>query len=371
MQNMVFLMKSEMGRMMVSIIIPVFNTPLDKLNMCLDSIQRQTYQNYEVILVDNGSLDSMFEQYKTLSGHYPKTRIVQQNSGGVSAARNRGLDEANGAYITYIDSDDLISCFALQDGMNHLRISSADVVISGIRIVVSQEEFLSFHADESSKKIEIESDELVEKLIKHYLTVEGDSFLADYFPNKDKMIGRGPCSKIIRTSVARSVRFPENLPIGEDLIWSIELLKNAKHVILVDNVWYGYVVNGNESAIRKYYGNREVLAKNYLKILWDNNKSYFKDNEYQFAQNVAGEFYSILNFEMLSDKCSLSNRGKRKIVQNCLKEWPWELLKKKSNFKRLCVTHKLLVIGACSGTWIYIYELKDVVKRIIGKRKRV
>ena len=92
---------------LISVIIPVYNTA-EYLPRCLDSILNNTYRNLEVICVNDGSKDNSLEVLNAYAQKDPRIRVIDQENSGVSAARNRGLDEANGKYITFVDSDDWI-----------------------------------------------------------------------------------------------------------------------------------------------------------------------------------------------------------------------------------------------------------------------
>ena len=91
-----------------SVIIPVYNSE-KTLKRCLDSLLEQRWEDVEVILINDGSSDRSGEIIRAYSNRYPNIRTVTQENSGVSAARNRGLDEAKGTYITFVDSDDYVS----------------------------------------------------------------------------------------------------------------------------------------------------------------------------------------------------------------------------------------------------------------------
>lgn len=97
--------KNEKGEL-VSIIIPVYNTPQQYINECLESVLAQTYKNIEIIVVDDGS-DKITAEY--LKNFEKKVRILRKKQGGVSSARNYGVLNAKGKYICFVDSDDIIA----------------------------------------------------------------------------------------------------------------------------------------------------------------------------------------------------------------------------------------------------------------------
>ena len=96
-----------------SVVVPVYNVE-QYLDDCLRSLQAQTYSDYEVICVNDGSTDGSRRLLAEWAGRYPQMRIVDRENGGLSAARNSGTDVAEGEYIVYVDSDDWVSTDMLE-----------------------------------------------------------------------------------------------------------------------------------------------------------------------------------------------------------------------------------------------------------------
>lgn len=92
---------------LISVIVPVYNVK-KYLNRCLKSIYEQTYQNIEIILVDDGSIDSSLHLLEEYAKKDPRAKIIHQNNMGLSAARNTGIQHSKGEYLTFIDSDDYV-----------------------------------------------------------------------------------------------------------------------------------------------------------------------------------------------------------------------------------------------------------------------
>ena len=98
---------AELNKPLVSVVVPVYNVE-PYLHRCVDSILTQTYQNLEVILVDDGSPDNcsiICDEYAKLD---PRIHVIHKENGGVSSARNAALDAARGDYVTFVDSDDYL-----------------------------------------------------------------------------------------------------------------------------------------------------------------------------------------------------------------------------------------------------------------------
>ena len=110
---------------MVTIIVPVYNIR-EYLPACVESLRKQTYEDIEIILVDDGSTDGSGAVCDELAEKFPEIRVVHQANAGASAARNRGLQEAKGELLLFIDSDDSIDPAALGRVLSDTRCRKSD-----------------------------------------------------------------------------------------------------------------------------------------------------------------------------------------------------------------------------------------------------
>lgn len=115
---------------LISVIVPVYNVER-YLNQCIDSILAQTYKDFELILVDDGSKDKSGEICDEYVKKDSRIRVFHKKNGGVSSARNYGIDNAQGTYICFVDSDDWVDETYLED---MLKPGDYDWIIQGIKI---------------------------------------------------------------------------------------------------------------------------------------------------------------------------------------------------------------------------------------------
>lgn len=99
---------------LISVIVPVFNTEAEYLKDCVASVERQTYSNWELLLIDDGSTNGIGRICDSLSENDSRISVVHRENGGLSTARNTGIDYAKGAYIFFLDSDDMMMDYALE-----------------------------------------------------------------------------------------------------------------------------------------------------------------------------------------------------------------------------------------------------------------
>lgn len=205
---------------MISVIVPVYNV-IKYLDECVASIVAQTYKEWECILVNDGSTDgsgAICDKWALQDG---RIRVIHQENGGVSKARNRGIEEANGEFIVFVDSDDTI-------GSNHLYSLAmaplTDIVITGLRQEKPDGSIIDFKP--SGNK----SFELSPKYVENFVDLN------------DKFLLYGPCAKLYKVSIikAHNVKFPLNCHYGEDLLFNLHYLNFVKSISQVDNISYYY-----------------------------------------------------------------------------------------------------------------------------------
>ena len=124
---------------LISVIVPVYNVER-YLRRCVDSILHQTYQDLEVLLVDDGSTDASGAICDEYAAQEERVTAVHQKNGGLSAARNAGLERAQGTYLCFVDSDDFLDSRMLETLCRDLQEQDADVAVVGFRTFEREEE---------------------------------------------------------------------------------------------------------------------------------------------------------------------------------------------------------------------------------------
>ena len=221
---------------LVSVIIPVYSVDPSFFQKCLNSIASQTYDNIEIIVVDDGDEESTFKKIKSICQGYSNISLIKKSNGGVSSARNEALAKCKGAYIVFLDSDDyFFSNEAIARSMSVVTSYDADIVIGQVAldygIEAIKEEKYDFIG---GIKLLTEKEEL--EVLSHY-------FLSYSLP-KDapylKGLRRGIASRIFKKECIMDLFFNTNLIYGEDSFFDYEAVKKASRVVLVNETWYVY-----------------------------------------------------------------------------------------------------------------------------------
>ena len=126
---------------MISVIVPVYNVE-KYLEQCIDSLLSQTYQNFEIILVDDGSTDSSGKICDIYKENHKNIKVIHKKNEGLGFARNTGLLYATGEYVTFIDSDDYVDKYLLEDLYNGILETDVDVCIGGFKKVADSGQIL-------------------------------------------------------------------------------------------------------------------------------------------------------------------------------------------------------------------------------------
>ena len=215
---------------MISIIVPVYNVE-EYLEQCLDSIQSQTYKNLEVILVNDGSTDGSKEICEKYCKRDTRFRLMNQTNQGQSVARNRGMQESRGEFLTFVDSDDVIKEDMLEQLMKQITSENIDIV-----------ECWYTHNEQELKPKTEENIGIV---------FRGDAKEALISLCRDNIVRLNPVAKLFRREVILNFPFLEGL-IYEDVYSGIGILKQIRNMVKINYTGYYYRLRPESTMNRKF-----------------------------------------------------------------------------------------------------------------------
>ena len=240
-----------MNKHRISIIVPVYNAE-DYLSRCLDSILNQDMTSYEVILVDDGSTDASSLICDRYSETDPRFRTIHKPNGGVSSARNAGLNLAKGEYVMFVDSDDALTSGALTAMTSGLN--GEDFVLGG---------FIEYIGDIPHRNV-----------APHDFLSYGEASLTDFF---DANIKRNcemldaPWAKLFRRKALGSLLFNENLSYAEDKLFVFEFLTMCKSVYTCSERVYNYYLRpgslGSDISSDRHLAQLQIFLPLYAGLL--------------------------------------------------------------------------------------------------------
>lgn len=238
---------------LVTFILPVYNAE-NTIYRCLDSILKQTYCDYEVIIVDDGSIDNSGKICDSYSLRDNRFRVVHTENTGVASARQLGVSLATGEYVIHIDSDDWIESNMLSDMMN--EISDADILVSDYY-------YNTKHGQTYVRQVDCTtSEELLEKIIK------GEVFGSLWH-------------KLIRRNLYQNIEFNTDLTFCEDQLLLFKILTTYQcKVINLHQAYYHYECNEGsitQRTDRDYFDNKIKYEDYALQVLSPLSFRYIRD----------------------------------------------------------------------------------------------
>jgi len=208
------------NRIKISVVVPIYNAE-EYLNKCVTSIQNQSYQNLEIILVNDGSTDGSLTICEELAKKDKRIKVISQNNGGLSNARNKGIDVATGDYIGFVDADDYI-CNTMYENLLKNALNSGADISCGHAFVHSRD----------GKIINLSDDE---RLITTPTSRKG--ILNAHLSG---MITTAVWDKLFKLDAIRGIRFNESL-FNEDAGFMMDLCLKSNSFVCDTNQYYHYI----------------------------------------------------------------------------------------------------------------------------------
>lgn len=320
----------DIGSMpLISIIVPVFKTE-KHIDRCVQSIINQTYESWELILVDDGSPDSSGRLCDEWGKKEARIRVYHKENGGVSSARNLGLDKAKGDYITFVDSDDWIGKDCLKYCVNILSDTNIELFLFGCCRVNSNGESQLWFKNRTT----------------------GVCSLEKYIAANNGLLQFNVWGVFFKRNIIydSNIRFLEGMSNAEDKMFLFSVMEKATQICSTEEVYYYYydndtsvtkriniqVVLKNERILFDFFRGREKLSsvfgyilvhtlsshcsfsadchyRNVLKELWNNNKDYIdiKYSSYWDKLSRVFLYFSPMGFPVTWFFTSLTNEAYR------------------------------------------------------------
>jgi glycosyltransferase involved in cell wall biosynthesis len=316
---------------LISIIIPVYNVE-KYLNRCVDSIVNQTYSNIEIILVDDGSKDKSGEICDKYAMKDQRIKVFHKKNGGLSDARNYGLKEATGDYISFVDSDDWLETDIYEKCMNSNKKYDADIINFAMQINHSDGKYYN-------------------QIIKEETLLCGNEGLI--YLNSFRNLDISACNKIFKSSLFNDIEFPYG-KLCEDCYIMFKIFHKAEKVLITPYLGYHYFKrkgsitlnnNINLDYLYAYYEQMDYFKKYLPELL------YISESSYAFA-----------NITMFNNAVTKNNKRIEKETRKNVKEYAKsvynnEYLPKKKKYQFLLFNR-----------FNFIYKVLIKIRKKYGKK---
>ncbi|MBR9961668.1 glycosyltransferase family 2 protein [Anaerostipes sp. Marseille-Q3525] len=199
---------------LISVIVPVYNVE-KYLKKCVDSITSQTYKNLEILLVDDGSTDSSGQICNEFEKNDARIKVIHKKNGGLSDARNAGLDRAKGQYYAFIDSDDYIQDNTIEIMLNAIKKNKSEIAVCNMIRFLEEGETVQFYCPTDH--------EVLYQGNQRYKTLNQPSV----------------CNKLFEAKLFEGIRFPKGKYYEDTFVYH-EVLYRANSIVLTgtDSYWY-------------------------------------------------------------------------------------------------------------------------------------
>lgn len=280
-----------MNKPLVSVIIPIYKVE-KYLDRCIKTIVDQIYDNLEIILVDDGSPDNCPQICDEWAKKDNRIKVIHKENGGVSLARNMGLDASTGEYISFIDPDDIIHPDYYDILMSN--IGNSDCIICNFKKFSNEIEF------ENKNSYTTETLTSIEAIKKGFF--------------KNSNIFYVVWNKIIKSDIAKKQRFDETMKNGEDSLYAYNVILSCEKIKYLEATLYGYYIreDGAVKTIDSYGKMNEVELTAFIC------KPYMSDKDKTFRRQVK----SVFAYKMCSALSFLKNNNEKekcKIVKKHLR----------------------------------------------------
>ena len=333
-----------MEKDLISVIVPVYKVE-EYLNRCVDSIINQTYKNLEIILVDDGSPDNCGKICDDYAKHDKRIKVIHKKNGGLSDARNAGLDIAKGKYIGFVDSDDYIS-------ENMYEILYKELVKNKADISICKYIYFKNIIPEFTTDYEITS----------YTNIEA---ILELIKIKQRKIQDYAWNKLYKRKLFKKIRYPKNF-VFEDIGTTYLLFYEAKKIINIDCILYAYYDNSNSITSNKNPKNISDI----IEMTTQRSKFLLKNfNEYKDSiilnRNI-NILCALLRGTHYNDKEFFFSK-KIQRVRELLKNSDKKLMKSKLIPLRYRIQYKLLCFN--KNLFYIANKIYDFIKRVVLKFK--
>lgn len=283
----------------ISIVIPIYNAE-DHLQRCVDSVLNQTEKNIEIILVDDGSKDNSIEICKNYLNQDKRVHLIHQENSGVSAARNRGIEQACGEYIGFVDSDDWLEPDMYECLLREANQASADIVMCDARTVYEDGKIQADTITQLSGNQILQKSDFTPSLL---LEMAGSAWRCIYKNHRynDKL------------QKQKTFLFPLGVKFSEDRIFNLYAFGQANKICYIKKAFYNRYMN-KKSAVHRFHQDYFEACKRSMdgieqavRYAWED------DNELQKAylsQFITGAIGAICNYYYKTSTLRAAERKK-------------------------------------------------------------
>lgn len=296
-----------MERKMISIIVPMYNCEKN-INECINSILEQTYLNFEILLINDGSNDKTLEICKKFKLKDCRIKIFSQTNSGPSSARNYGIEKSNGKYIMFIDSDDVLDKYMLEKMLHRIEKDKTDLIISN---------YYYWYENNRKNNVIFDNKDSVYYQKDMFLKISELSYTERFNPLWNKLYKYEIIKKY-------NIKFDNDLRCGEDLKFNIDYLEKCLSFSTISEFLYYYRISDSYSLSKEMdldkWKKEKYLIDYYINL-------FKKENLYEDNKEKINAIY-FLKFKETCDlvlKSNMNLKSKNEYIKNIITDKDMQL----------------------------------------------
>lgn len=308
-------LKKDALKAKFSIIIPVYNIDEKYLHKCILTLQEQTLKDIEIIIINDGSTNNCGSLCDAYSKADTRIKVIHQENKGVSAARNRGIQEATSRWIIFIDPDDWVELNMCEELDKYLMTNNADILMFTYYSNFKDREISHYYGTKEDLMFKTEEHELLQlSIMKVY---------SGFYPLMIGSVVMKVFNKEFLTT--NNIYFNENLPKSQDLIFSLYAIEYAKKIAFINRTFYHYRQN-DASICHRYNPNifsfimrTAEETENFINM-FDKKMSF----QVGYFHMIASLFFENMFLDFLHRNNVNNYRSKRKMYIDTLNSEPFK-----------------------------------------------
>ena len=335
----------------VSIIVPVYNAK-KYIDVCIDSVLNQTYQDFELILVIDGSQDASGSICDLYAKKDERITVYHRENHGVSASRNFGLTHARGKYILFVDADDSIEPDMLKGCIGLADENKADLVICSFRY---------YMRDDNNRMVE-------NSLASDFCGNRKEIFDQWFTTLVEKEILNPPWNKLIKKELLdnNQIQFNEEFSICEDMTFSTQLLAVSKRTVLTGVMYYNYYIRTSGTLVFRFHDNYFEALTHFYETAYRYCKKFKRNSRQMKIINTLYVNLTIMFIKQICTKSPWDKRSKFKKIIEIGKKEEFHHAVKSTNLSRkrrlVCYLLKNRMVNMISILY-QIKNCKDQIKK--------
>lgn len=338
---------------MVSVIVPIYNAE-STINRCVESIVNQTFEDIEIILVNDGSTDDSELHIQNWAKKDKRVKAIHQNNQGVSEARNVGIETAQGEYIVFADVDDWMMPNCIEETMR--RHCPGNLTIFGYYADFVDDEGLIKHT-----KIRVNSENEKDYLV---LSKIYDLFCKGLFGSVWNKLYEADAIK------KNNIKFDSQMNLGEDIVFNVEYIeKGIKEICVINNPLYHYIENASGSLSSSYNArfleSQKIIYKKFKTTLVNNDADIADFDKLYFGELAA---YIVAIDNAYKYKELFSKRGYGAIVDKVVNTIKDESLVSQIDNKVFKFIAAIRLFLIAHRLFFVDFYIREILKRMLGLR---